>query len=386
MPNKREYRPNSSLEFKPCADTTLGIEIEFQLLEPFTLDLTDGIAPLLDSYPDTLGIKPELTQCTVEINSKVCADIRELESDVLARVKALKQRCESLGMALCSAGTHPFCRRPVGITCQPRYLAIEKNMAYLSRRLRTFALHVHVGMPSGDTALAVMALLKPYLPLLLALSASSPFWEGVDTECASFRQRFLAIMRDYGVPPNFNTWNDFAEFFENTRTAGLSAICRDLHWDLRPSPAFGTLEVRVMDALPTVRENVRMAALVYTLIIYLLRCREQHTCGYLPPQHWWMEKMNHYNASCQGLEAAYIYDDQGHNRPLKTVIQETFHTLAPIALELGTADHLQALENHLVCQPSYLRQRRLFQQTGCLRTLVATLIKDLEEDLSIQSI
>lgn len=382
MPNKPEPMTHPDLEFKACADATLGIEIEFQLLDPVTLDLTDGILSLLNNYPETPEIKPELTQCSVEINSKVCANIRELEADVMSLVRTLKGRCDALDMALCTAGTHPFCRHPLGITPRPRYLAIGEKMGYLSRRLKTFALHVHVGMPSGDVALAVMTLLKPYLPILLALSASSPFWEGEDTGCSSFRQRFLAIMRDYGVPPSFSAWSDFAEFFSHTRTAGLSAICRDIHWDLRPSPGFGTLEVRVMDALPTVRENIMMAALAYTLIVYLLRCHEQGTCGHLFLHPWWMEKMNHFNASCWGLNADYIVDNQGHSSPIKTVIQETFQKIAPTALELGTADYLLHLENHLVNKPSYLRQRRLFQETGSLRTVTATLVRELEEDLA----
>jgi carboxylate-amine ligase len=383
MPKKNpEHTTHPDIEFKACADATLGIEIEFQLLDPVTLDLTDGISSLLNSYPETPEIKPEMTQCSVEINSKVCANIRELEADVMSLARTLKERCDSLGMALCTAGTHPFCRRPVGITPQPRYLAIGEKMAYLSRRLKTFALHVHVGMPSGDVALAVMTLLKPYLPILLALSASSPFWEGEDTGCSSFRQRFLAVMRDYGVPPSFSTWSDFAEFFCHTRTAGLSAICRDIHWDLRPSPGFGTLEVRVMDALPTVRENIMMAALTYTLIVYLLHCYEQGALGHIPPQHWWMEKMNHFNASCWGLNADYIVDNQGHSHPMKAVIQETFQKLTPTALELGTTDYLRHLENHLADKPSYLRQRRLFQESGSLRTVAATLVRELEEELA----
>jgi carboxylate-amine ligase len=382
MPKKPERELHPSMEFKPCPDATLGIEIEFQLLDPVTLDLTDGVSALLDNYPETPAIKPELTQCSVEFNSKVCKNIRELEADVRSQVKTLKERCESSGMTLCTAGAHPFCRGAVGITPLPRYLAIEQRLAYLSRRMKTFALHVHVGMPSGDTALAVMTSLKPYLPILLALSASSPFWEGEDTDCASFRQRFLATMRDYGVPPSFSVWSDFAEFLKNTRTAGLSAICRDLHWDLRPAPDFGTLEVRVMDALPTVRENITMAALTYTLIVYLLRCRERGTCGHIPAHQWWMDKMNHFNASCWGLEADYILDDQGHGIPIKTAIQETFQVLTPTALELGTTDYLRYLESHLADKPSYLRQRRLFQETGSLKTIVATLVRELEEDLA----
>ena len=382
MPRTPEPGTHPYMEFKACTEATLGLEIEFQLLDPVTLDLTDGITALLRESPEAPDIKPELTQCSVEINSRVCKNIQELEADVISVVKRLKRRCESAGLKLCAAGAHPFSRRPVGITPLPRYLAIEKKMAYLSRRLKTFALHVHVGMPSGDVALVVMTMLKPYLPLLLALSASSPFWEGEVTGLACFRQRFLAMLRDYGVPPSFSTWNDFAEFFENTRTAGLTAICRDLHWDLRPSPGFGTLEVRVMDALPTVRENILMAALVYTLIVYLLRCREQETPGHLPLHRWWMVKMNHVNASYQGLEADYVFDEKGHNRPIKSVIQEVFEALAPTAHELGTADYLQCLGKNLFDAPSYRRQRQIFQNTGSVEAVAADLVRELEEELA----
>lgn len=370
------------MEFNACAEPTLGLEIEFQLLDPVTLDLTDGITALLHESPEMPDIKPELTQCSVEVNSGVCKNVAELEADVMAVVKRLKRRCESADLKLCTAGTHPFSRRPVGVTPLPRYLAIEQKMAYLSRRLKTFAAHVHVGMPSGDVALAVMTMLKPYLPILLALSASSPFWEGEDTGLACFRQRFLAMLRDYGVPPAFGAWSDFAEFFENTRTARLTAICRDLHWDLRPSPGFGTLEVRVMDALPTVRENILMAALVYTLIVYLLRCREQGTSGHLPLHRWWMVKMNHVSASYLGLEADYVFDEKGHNRPIKAVIGEVFAALAPTAHELGTAAYLQRLEKSLFVNPSYLRQRQILQRTGTLRAVAADLVRELEEELA----
>lgn len=370
------------MQFNACADATLGIEIEFQLLDPVTLDLADGILTLLHNYPQTPEIKPELTQCSVEINSKICTSIEELEANVISLVKTLKERCKSSGMTLCTAGSHPFCRHPVSVTPLPRYLAQEKKMPYLSHRLKTFALHVHVGMPSGDVALAVMTGLKPYLPILLALSASSPFWEGEDTNFASFRQRFLAMLRDYGMPPSFGTWNEFVEFFEMTQRVKTATISRDLHWDLRPSPSLGTLEVRVMDALPTIRENLMITALTYTLIVHLLRCRNQKTCAHLPAHHWWIEKMNHFNASYQGLDADYIFDDQGHSGPIKAVIREVLEKLTATAHELGTAKYLQHLKNHLINTPSYLRQRQLFQETGSLRTVVANLVKELEEDLA----
>ena len=122
--------------------------------------------------------------------------------------------------------------------------------AYLSYWL-TFAQHVHVGMPSGDEAVAIAKMLKPYLPILLALSANSPFWQGYDTGYASFRQRLLASRETYGLPPSFKNWQDFVNFFDSVKHAGVVETIRDLHWDLRLQPHWGTLEVRVMDTQPT---------------------------------------------------------------------------------------------------------------------------------------
>lgn len=198
----------------------MGIEIELQLLDPDTLDLINGILPLLASQPHCPAIKSEYNQSTVEIISKPCENIRELESDIASSLTTLQARCQALGMSLCAAGTHPFCNRHATINPVPRYLAQQERDGYLGNLLLTFALHVHVGMPSGDEAIAIMAALQPYLPILLALSASSPFWWGYDTGFASYRQRVLASMRNYGLPPTFKSWQEFTHLFQGGRAAG----------------------------------------------------------------------------------------------------------------------------------------------------------------------
>lgn len=371
-----------TLEFKGSSGPSLGIEIEFQLLDKEGLDLADGILPLIENYPKTPYIAPEMSQCTVEINSKVCANIQELETELTALVQTLAARCQQQALVLCGAGTHPFSARPVTITPLPRYREMEQRAGYLAHIFKTFALQVHVGMPSGDLALAVMARLKPYLPILLALSASSPFWEGHDTGFASFRQRVLAIMRDYGAPPDFNNWKEFVTFFENTRTAGIFGLIRDIHWDLRPRPRLGTLEIRVMDAQPTIGETLMLTALVHTLVVYLQRCCEQKECGYLlMPHHWWMEKMNHFRSSREGLEAYYILDDQGRSKPLRGVVRELLTALAPTAEELGTKPYLERLEGHLEEGPSYLRQRKIFTKTASLTAVTAALAQELAQEI-----
>ncbi|HWP00671.1 MAG TPA: YbdK family carboxylate-amine ligase [Methylococcus sp.] len=356
---------------------SVGVEIEFQLIDPETADLTDRILPLLRTLPDDPAIKAEMTCCTVEINSKVCSGIDELEEDLAKTLRKLQEHCRRLGIGLCAAGTHPFSQRPVAVTRAPRYLATERSMPYLSRRLRTFATHVHVGMPSGDVAVRVMAMLKPYLPLLLALAANSPYWEGVDTAFACFRQRVLASYRDYGMPPDFADWREFLVFFECNRRTGVYQSPRSFHWDVRPSPTFGTLEVRVMDAQSTLAENVTLAAFVYTLSMYLRRCLERDEAGLLPRKPWWLEKLNIFNAAHLGLDSRFIIDDHGHGLPTARVMRMVARALTTTAAELGTAPYLERLER-LMASPGYRRQRDTFQRSGDLRAVVRRLMEELE--------
>jgi carboxylate-amine ligase len=138
------------LDFKPSIDRSIGMEIEFQLVDPVTYDQVDGIIPLLEICADNPRIKPEINQATVEINSRICSDIDDLEKDVRSIVRTLRQRCQKLGMAISGGGTHPFASRLATITPLHRFLSMERRGGYLSHILMTYAFHVHVGVTSGD--------------------------------------------------------------------------------------------------------------------------------------------------------------------------------------------------------------------------------------------
>lgn len=377
------------MKFNSSPHHTLGMEIELQLLNPNTLDLVDGILPLIESYPQQPFTKPEYNQATVEINSQVCSHIEELETNMFATLSFLQARCEELGMALCGAGTHPFCQRLVPITPLARYQASYARAGYLSNWF-TFAQHVHVGMSSGDEAVAIAKMLKPYLPILLALSANSPFWQGYDTGYASFRQRLLAPRQTYGIPPTFNNWQDFVNFFDSAKRAGIVETVRDLHWDLRFQPNFGTLEVRIMDAQSTLHEALMLAAFVHSLIVYLQRYRAGQETGFLlRPHHWWLGKENHFQASRRGLAANYIENSRGNFRPMKQVIADILNSLGTTATRLGETEYLHQIgdrvaevEPHcLQVIPPYIRQRQVWQTTGSQQTVVASLVKDLRQEL-----
>ncbi|CEJ46333.1 carboxylate-amine ligase [Umezakia ovalisporum] len=374
----------TGMEFKSSPRFSLGMEIELQLLNPNTLQLVDGILPLLAQEPQNSLIQPEFNQASVEITSPVCGDVYELEANILDILSRLKGKCQNLGMDICTAGTHPLCHRLTTVTPIPRYLAQQTVSGYLADMMMTFALHIHVGMPSGDSAVDIMARLKPYLSILLALSASSPFWWGHDTSFASYRHRFLSSMRTYGVPPKFATWQDFADFFTTAQKAGMFDIIRDIHWDLRPQPNLGTLEVRVMDAQPTVKESIMLAAFVHSLIVYLYNCREQTTTGFLlAPLPWLMEKENLFRASRWGLDANYIEDCQGNSRPIRNIVKDILEDLAITADSLAEQPYLNLLAQRLETGPSYIRQRQVFESTGSLKAVVASLVRELEQELTL---
>ena len=386
------------MKFQGSPQSTLGMEIELQLLDSQTLDLVDGILPLMESYHQQPFTKPEYNQATVEINSPVCSNIQELEAKMFSLLSNLQVRCEELGMSLCGAGTHPFCQRLIPITPLERYLGMSEIAGYLSYWL-TFAQHVHVGMASGDEAVAIAKLLNPYLPILVALSANSPFWNGYDTGYASFRQRLLASRQTYGISPTFKNWQDFVHFFESAKNAGIVNNIRDFHWDLRLQPNLGTLEVRIMDTQPTLKEALMLTAFVHSLIVYLKGYYTGKETGFLlQPNHWWLAKENLFRASRLGLAANYIENRQGKIRPFAQIIADILDSLNPTAMQLGEAEYLQLLRDRtleagnanylneskpdrLLGIPGYIKQRQIWQITGSQPAVVAFLVRQLKQEL-----
>ena len=365
------------MEFKGSSEFSLGMEIELQLLNSQTLELTDGIIPLLAKLPQNSGITAEFNQAMVEINSKVCFNLPELEADILTKLRDVKTQCAALGMTICTAGSHPLCHRFVTVTPYPRYLQQQITSGYLAGLMMTCATQVHIGVPSGDIAMDIMARLKPYLPILLALSASSPFWWGNDTAFASYRHRFLSSLRNYGIPPDFASWQDFAKFFAVAQHARIFEIIRDIHWDIRPQPDLGTLEIRVMDAQPTVRESLLLAGLIHALVLYLYEYPQGEFL--LTPLPMVIERENHFRASRWGLDANYIEDKSGNTRPIRVIIKDILSSLSAVSPVLAE------LETRLLEGASYSRQRRVFQETCSLRAVVAALVKELDAELGFDT-
>jgi carboxylate-amine ligase len=377
---------NEDLEFCPSDSSSIGVEMEFQLVNTTTLNLTDGILPILELYPNNTNVKPEFIQNTVEVASDICYSLPELESDLNRLVSNLMKHTHKLGMSICGAGTHPFCGRLALITPLPRYLQMEQETGFLGCNQITFATHVHLGMGSGDEAVTIMRRLKPFLPVLIALSASSPFWRAHDTCFASYRHRILSASRSYGIPPSFQDWESFVHFYFTTHQAGAFETIHNIHWDIRPRPHLGTLEVRVMDAQSTVTDAVTLAGFVRALVFYLKQTPEKEQAKELPQAlPWWLEKENHFQASRLGLEAKFIQNEQGIVRQLKDVCLDVINAIHDQAEALDQSDYFEHLCSMLEDGINYQRQRRIHQQSGSFKKVVAFLIDELNKEKAYSS-
>jgi carboxylate-amine ligase len=368
------------MEFNASEPLTVGAEIECQLLRNDTLDLTDGIMKLMEFYPRSPYVKPDFIQNTVEIASPVCDSIVTLHTDILTLMTNVHTRCGELEMRICGAGTHPFSRKLSLVTPFPRYRNMEKSMGHLAHITLTYGTHVHLGMPSGEAAIDTMRKLRRYLPVLIALSANSPFWRGYETGHVAYRHRILAATRSFGIPPSFESWQEYVQFCETMSRAQVFDTARDVHWDIRPHPDFGTVEVRVMDAQSTVRDAMALAAFVRALAATLWN--ESDGEDRVPrPLPWWIEKENHFQASRLGLQAAYVADDKGTVMPLSGVVYEVLERVQAAAESLEERAYLEHLQWRVNTGLGHLRQQHAFESTGSAEGVAAELVTELDEEL-----
>ena len=253
---------------------TVGVEEEYMLVDPETWDLVSGVEPLLEKASESEfadRLKPELMQCVLESGTVVCEDVPAAEAD-LRHIRAyVAEHARAEGMRLAASGTHPFSLyENQKITARDRYRALVEMLQYVARRELVFGMHVHVAVPTPEAGLAVMEGVLIELPVLLALSANSPFWRGERTGLASTRAMIFAAFPRSGLPPRFESYQDYANAVGFMEATGAIGDYTHLWWDVRPHPRFGTLEVRVMDCQTRVEDTIALAAYVQCLVKHLL--------------------------------------------------------------------------------------------------------------------
>jgi glutamate---cysteine ligase / carboxylate-amine ligase len=374
-----------SIEWNSSAGPTLGVEWEVQLVDAQTRMLRQDAAAVLAALPGLLEsgehpkMRHELMQSTVEVVTGICGTVAEAKADLALSLKDLQRVAEPHGIVLASSGTHALSHwRDGKMAPSQRYAELVQELQWPSRRLQTMAVHVHVGLRDEHRAMPVVNALSVYLPHLLGLSASSPYWCGEDTGLASIRSIIFGNLPNAGPPLGLPDWRAFEDYMASQLRSGSIHTIKEVWWDVRPHPDFGTVEVRVADAVPTLHEVGMVAAMVQCLVHLF---DSQLDRGYrLPSRSPWMVADNKWRATRHGLDAAIVTSEAGATAPLRDEIYELVRELEPVAWRLGCAEELAVASEVLEYGASYERQRAVYSGDSDLTSVVDALITEFAED------
>jgi len=364
----------TKLVFHSNASPTLGVELELGIVDASTMGLSNSVDRLLDALPtgQVPCFKPELMQSCLEVNTGICYTVAEAEADLFAKVVQIERAADQLGLRLWWGATHPFSPwNRQQVTPDARYRQLVNLLQEMARRLVTFGLHVHVGVDSGDKAVMICDRIMRHLPILLALSSSSPYWEGRDTGLHSHRSKIMEGLPTAGLPTRMRNWSEYVWLVNHMVDTGFINTIREIWWDVRPHHNFGTVEVRVCDMPGNLHDVVAIAALVQSLVKALSDEIDQGT--YQHDCHPMMVRQNIWRACRFGIHAELVDSFTYQVHPVQVVMEQLIDTLRPTARQLDCAGYLErCLE--LAAGPSCSdRQLAMFAQTGEMREVVRRL-------------
>ena len=374
-----------AISWNPSRGATVGVEWELQLVDTTTRMLRQDAGEVLAALPGLTEegehpkIRHELMQSTVEVVTGICSTVSEVKDDLSATISQLERITGRRGTMLACAGTHPVSDwRDAKMAPIQRYAELVEQMQWLARRIQTFGVHVHVGIRDGSKAIPIVNALAAYLPHFLALTASSPYWNGQDTGLASSRAIVFGGLPTSGPPQPLTDWTEFEEYMDTLLRAGTIRSIKEVWWDIRPHPDFGTVEIRIFDGVPTLREIGMTAALSQSLVQLL---DTQLDRGYkLPTPPAWVVRDNKWRATRYGLDAIVITDDSGSTAPLRDELYELTRELQPVADRLGCGPELGVVSEVLDSGASYERQRAIVASGGGLGDVVDALVTEFAED------
>jgi len=373
-----------SIEFVASPKPTIGVEMELQLINPETRDLTQQSVRLLHlcRKQGIERVKAEITQSMVEIDTEISNDVKECRGYLKKRIAQLCSVADEIGVRLAVSGTHPFQRwTDRKIFPSQRYRYLLEKFQWLARRLNVYGLHVHVGVASGADAIAISNATIRYLPHLLALSASSPYWEGSDTGMHSCRAGVMESFPISGLPYYFPNWQEFEKYCDTLLQTGAIVSLKDLYWFIRPSPSYGTLEFRICDGIPTLSETMALVALIQALVVWI---QEGFVSGgrseTISMRRYWIAPENLWVAARDGLEGMIIVNEEGKRRKISDDVLNLMEHLAPVAKRLNSYEELAYLEQIIRNGSSAKRQRAVFRDAQSLEAVVDALVKEFETD------
>lgn len=370
------------LPFASSARSSVGIEWELALVDADSGDLRQVAQTVLDAVaPDGGGqhplIRQELLLNTVEVVSRVRSTVAEAGRDLTEAIEEIRGVTDPLRVELMSAGTHPFARWDnQKVTDQERYATLIDRTQWWGRQMLIYGVHVHVGIEDRDKVLPIANAMLAYYGHLQALSASSPFWGGKETGYASNRALMFQQLPTAGLPFHFQEWAELEHYVQDLTTTGVIDVFDEIRWDLRPSPKFGTLEVRVCDGIPTMHELLATSALTHCLVEHFSSELDAgHELPDLPP---WFAQENKWRSARYGMDSWLILDQHANEDLVTADLARLLERLAPVAERLGCVGELAAVDDIVRHGPSYERQRRVAQANGGrLDAVVGSLVEEM---------
>ena len=358
-------------------DLTIGIEEEYQIIDPESRELTSYISEILDKgavlFRDQ--VKPEFLQSQVETGSHVCRNIKEARQEVTRLRRIVCDIAIKNDRKIAAAGTHPFSRwEDQIVTDKDRYKGLEKDFQMIAHRLLIFGMHVHVGIPDPDLRIDIMKQMTYFAPHIMTLSTSSPFWNGLNTGLKSYRSVIFEDLPRTGLPEYFDSAQEYDRYVQILLNTGCIQEPTKIWWDIRPHSKFPTLEFRMCDCTTKIDEVIAIAALIQAVVAKLIRLRKGNRTWRIYRRGLIAE--NKWRAVKDGVDGKLIDLGKQEEVPLRFLMEELLEIVDDVVDELGTREEIEYIRTILKEGSSADRQVRKFQETGSLESVVDMLVEE----------
>ena len=359
---------------------TLGIEEEYQIIDPETRELRSYITEILSGDHLVLGeVKPELHQSMVEIGTKVCTSPAEVRAELVRLRRHVMELAGKKGLVIAAAGTHPFSSwLTQEITPLERYMGVRQDLADLAQQLLIFGTHVHIGIEDRDFLIDAMNVARYFVPHVLTLSTSSPFWMGRETGLKSYRSIIFRNFPRTGIPPVLESGTTYAALVDTLVRTGCIPNASKIWWDVRPNHSYPTLEFRVCDVCTRVDEAVCVAAILQAIVAKLWKLRRDNMTFRVYPTA--LIEENKWRAVRYGLDGRLVDLGKDQELPARTLVRELLEWFVDDVLdELGSRKEVEYAFTILEQGTSADRQIARFRETGDLKAVVDSLISETAE-------
>ena len=361
---------------------TLGIEEEFQIVDPISRELRSHVAEFLEEGRMILGekIKPEMIQSMIEVGTGICKNIDEARADITRLRCIISSLARKKGLEIVAASTHPFTHwQDQKIYDDARYNVLVEEIQMVARSLLIFGLHVHVGIPDPERAIHIMNAARYFLPHVLALSTSSPFWLGHNTGLKSYRSEVFKKFPRTDIPDHFDSHSSFQRYVDLLIKLNCIDNGKKIWWDVRPHPFFPTLEFRICDIPTRVDDTIAIAAL-FQAIVARLNGLINKNLGFRLYRRMLIQE-NKWRAVRWGLDGKMLDLGKQKEVPTRDLILELLEFVDPVLDELGSRKEVEHIHTILERGTSADAQLRVFEETGDLKSVVDLLLKNTMENV-----